>query len=268
MRALQYALIFSLVSDAVRRNTDAVRRDAEQEHQVDGGVDESTSSPLCSKVYSVNDFVGKVTKWCDPMRVPATHRPPEKLQGLFWLKDIAFPEVAVCFSTGLWNQSTRTLTLRVWTHVVVPDTSAGKEWIPRLYRQGMRYAIKFDDDSLTNATMKQYTVGGLKQKLMGLPIKMFGWFWTLGLTEDKTAPPGDKWKRPNKLFNLFNFGAYEIWRLFDGKFKVNPENNAAMLKQSKNWSSSNVRLYWQTSPKKPCNMVDPTENSMPISVPK
>eukprot|EP00928_Gymnodinium_smaydae_P062939 TRINITY_DN4665_c0_g5_i2.p1 TRINITY_DN4665_c0_g5~~TRINITY_DN4665_c0_g5_i2.p1 ORF type:complete len:209 (+),score=7.09 TRINITY_DN4665_c0_g5_i2:23-628(+) len=196
-------------------------------------------------------------------------RAPEKLQGLFFLKDLHLPDVMACLSTGVWNRSSRTLTLRVWKDFVVQDTLAGKALIRGTYRQGMSYAIKFHDDSLTNATIKPFASGKRRQKLLGaLPMKGFGFFWKFILTEDQTAPPGDKWKRPSKLLRVLKIYTYDLWRLMDGNHKLNPEHIHKMIQKSKWWFSSNVRLFWDKSPDATCDMTDPTESVIPILVPK
>eukprot|EP00928_Gymnodinium_smaydae_P062934 TRINITY_DN4665_c0_g2_i1.p1 TRINITY_DN4665_c0_g2~~TRINITY_DN4665_c0_g2_i1.p1 ORF type:complete len:263 (+),score=32.20 TRINITY_DN4665_c0_g2_i1:209-997(+) len=260
MRTLQFALIVSLVHVGV-----GVRREAEEEDQVDGDDDQSTLGPGCSKAYSVNEFVSKVTRWCDPLRVPATIRAPEKLQGLFWLKDLPLPDVMACLSTGLWNQSSRTLTLRVWKDFVVQDTLAGKALITGAHLTGISYAIKFHDDSLTNATIKPFASGTQEQKQLGfIPMKGFGLLWKFDLLEDQSAPSGDRWSRPCKLFKVLKVFTYDLWRLMDANHKVNPEHNEAMIQKSKWWFSRNVRLYWDASPEATCDAIDPTEHTVPV----
>jgi hypothetical protein len=156
----------------------------------------------------------------------------------------------------------------VWRDFVYLDTSAAKAMVAGAYKDGMSYTITFKDASLTNATIRPYAGGSLRQKVSGtLTFKAIGASMKIGLTEDTDAPPGDRWIRPSKFLGAVTVNTYELRRLFDGSHNVNKEENE-LMKSEEHSRTSNVRIFWDKSwieaNKRTCRLANPTRKTRMI----
>merc|ERR1711879_623174 len=77
----------------------------------------------CETEYKVDEFAKWAHSWCYPR--DGSHI-PEKLQGLFWFKDMKLDDVAACFSLGEWDSEERVLKLDVATSFVFKDSFKGR----------------------------------------------------------------------------------------------------------------------------------------------
>lgn len=180
-------------------------------------------------------WVKKMKEYCDPALVPAASRAPKKISGLLWLKGLPLPDVAACFSRGLWDQATLTLSVPVWKNFLVKNDITGKGLIAAAYTQNMTYHMKFKDDTLSEAGIKA-TFGGPKWgRMADAAAWAFGNFSEFPLIEltGTVLEPGSRWARPSHFGvadhkNLTN--EYEAWKILDADLQLVEENLEMMKK--------------------------------------
>merc|ERR1740123_2358844 len=183
--------------------------------------------PKCAQRFHYSKLTEAAT-WCDPKRVPEEQRVPEKLQGLFWLKDLSLPDVAACMSLAIWNKEDRTAIVTVWKDFVVMDNLFGVPMFNQLRLLGLRYLFTFDE-SLSIANIEPFGTG-----IFGYPsLKVFNAFSSFPMIEKPGGggKPGDLWDRPSH----FGVGgvrlassSYQLVRIMDGKMTVLSDNVAEM----------------------------------------
>lgn len=189
--------------------------------------------PPCKKAYKLKQFVSQAFSWCDPRSVPADRRVPKKLQGLFWMKDLPLPDVAMCLSTAEWNADKLEAKVSVWDHFqFLGDSWSNWFTIGSIYRMGMTYHITFTNSSLSEADIEPYSGGSPLQKIMGAgPMWMFRTMSEFPMVELPSASaPGDRWKRPSYGgISGTHVNTYYLWRVLDGDGVVQTEAANQML---------------------------------------
>uniref|UniRef100_A0A7S4RXN8 EGF-like domain-containing protein n=1 Tax=Alexandrium monilatum TaxID=311494 RepID=A0A7S4RXN8_9DINO len=190
--------------------------------------------PPCKQHYWLAHLAEQSGTWCDPRSVPPEVRAPAKLQGLFWLNGLPLPDVAACFSRGIWNKQRLTLRVNVWSDFVFRDNTVAEAFESAIFSADMHYVIQFHDEALSNATLHPEGSG-----INALSMKVFDVVSDFPMVElrDQQAP-GDKWQRPS-YFGLGNFKVkgndYALWRILDGGLRVVHDNARAMVAALDPW---------------------------------
>jgi len=184
--------------------------------------------PPCKQHHMLSSFAEEASSWCDPLKVPAGKRAPAKLQGLFWLSGLPLPDVAACFSRGVWDKEERTLRVNVWSDFVFKDTTASEAFESLIFKADMHYLVRFSDDSLSNATIHPQGSGRLFNPVMGA----FDVVSDFPMVEEKTESPGERWHRPSYFgigSNKALANSYTLVRVLDGGLSVIQKNADAMV---------------------------------------
>jgi len=146
------------------------------------------------KTYQVENLVAEAKEWCDPHRVNAAFRVPEKLQGLFWMQNNIFiPDVMVCMSLGWWFPATRTLFLHAFEAFVWMNNVPGA--LGQLLTAGNFWMFQFSE-KLDKADLHPFS--------FHLPGMAYSWFLDATtempmLEEGNQKRPGDDVEAPDQV---------------------------------------------------------------------
>jgi len=184
------------------------------------------------------DLLTHAHEWCNSDLVPEHLRVPEKMRGLFWMKNLSISDIAFCGSLGEWDAETLTVRIPVWMGFIVGREP--EEEVPQLIldvsgmgsrfttfgfalgKSPLIYSIRFTDSSMTEARI--YPSAFLFNLISRHPMI------EKNVTDDGTLMserPGDIWDRPSFFFGQFA-DKYEAVKVMydDGTF--NEERVSAM----------------------------------------
>lgn len=195
----------------------------------DGTCQQTNTRLPCEEDIELKDLVERGKAHCNPRHVPESLRAPKKISGLYWLKGLPLPDVAACFSTGEWDQSSLTLKLTVWRDFFFKNDFAGRSLAGALYEASFAYLVKFKDDTLSEADIAPVSSSRLFSPL----VTAFGAISSFPLIEATGVTPGSRFARPS-YFGIADYkvltSEYEAWKILDADLHPVPENIQMMMK--------------------------------------